>query len=81
MTGHGAECERALSLLYDFLDGELPQATHEEVAAHLECCRDCYPYFNFHRLFLDRLASAGDDSEEPPELADRIRSLLRSADD
>ncbi|MGI9038471.1 MAG: anti-sigma factor family protein [Gemmatimonadota bacterium] len=81
MTGHAPECERALSLLYDFLDGELPAATHEEVAAHLEQCRDCYPYFNFQRLFLDRLSSTGDAPEERPDVSARIRSFLESVAD
>ena len=31
-----AGCEEALSKLYDFLDGELPDATREEIAGHLE---------------------------------------------
>lgn len=81
MTRHEPECERALTLLYDFLDGELPEATHEEVAGHLERCRDCYPYFNFQRLFLDRVSSAGEAPEEQPALAARIRSILESVDD
>lgn len=81
MTGHGPECEKALSRLYDFLDGELHEATHEEVAAHLERCRDCYPYFNFHRLFLDRLSSAGETPERRPEVKARIRSFLQSEHD
>lgn len=69
-------CEEALSKLYDFLDGELPGATQEEIAGHLERCRCCWPYFNFERLFLDRLAAAGETPEPCPELAERIRGVL-----
>lgn len=69
-------CERALELLFDFLDGELEGATNEDVAQHLAVCRRCYPYFNFQRLFLDRLASASNSPSVSPDLARRIRDLL-----
>jgi len=69
-------CESALELLFDFLDGELEDATNEEVAQHLAVCQNCYPYFNFQRLFLDRLAAAGESQSEFPELARQIRELL-----
>ena len=69
-------CESALELLFDFLDGELEDATNEEVAQHLAVCQNCYPYFNFQRLFLDRLAASGESQTELPELARRIRELL-----
>lgn len=69
-------CEAALEVLFDFLDGELVETTNEEVAQHLAVCRNCYPYFNFQRLFLDRLAAAGEPPAVSPELAGRIRELL-----
>jgi predicted anti-sigma-YlaC factor YlaD len=69
-------CEKALELLFDFLDGELEGATNEEVAQHLAVCRQCYPYFNFQRLFLDRLAAASDPPSASPGLARRIEGLL-----
>lgn len=70
------DCRESLEKLYDFLDGELPEATHEQIAGHLERCRICWPYFNFERLFLDRLAEAGETPEACPDLAERIRVLL-----
>lgn len=70
------DCSEALDKLYDFLDGELPDASGEEIAEHLEQCRACWPQFNFERLFLDRLAAAGERCEPCPELADRIRGVL-----
>lgn len=73
---HSRECEESLEKLYDFLDGELPDASREQIAEHLERCRGCYPYFNFQRLFLDRLAAAGEAGEPCPALADRIRAVL-----
>jgi predicted anti-sigma-YlaC factor YlaD len=69
-------CEAALELLFDFLDGELEGTTNEEVAQHLAVCRDCYPYFNFQRLFLDRLAATAEPPAVSPSLARRIEELL-----
>lgn len=70
------DCGAALEKLYDFLDGELTSASGEEIAAHIEQCRACWPQFNFERLFLDRLAAAGECCEPCPQLADRIRAVL-----
>lgn len=72
------KCEAALELLFDFLDGELEGASNDEVAEHLAVCRDCYPYFNFQRLFLDRLAASTEAPCASPALAGRIRELLDS---
>ena len=69
-------CESALELLFDFLDGELEDTTQEEVAQHLAVCQDCYPYFNFQRLFLDRLAASGDSREGYPKIGRLIREML-----
>jgi len=79
--GHRGECEESLEKLYDFLDGELPDASREQIAMHLERCRGCYPYFNFQRLFLDRLTAAGEAGEPCPELADKIRAVLDAETD
>lgn len=70
------DCGEALDKLYDFLDGELSDTSGDEIAAHLEQCRACWPQFNFERLFLDRLAAAGECCESSPKLADRIRAVL-----
>ena len=69
-------CETALELLFDFLDGELEDTANEDVAQHLAVCKDCYPYFNFQRLFLDRLAVSGEPPAVSPALARRIEELL-----
>lgn len=72
----GPSCEESLELIYDFLDGELPDATCEELAGHLDRCRACYPHFNFERLFLDRLALVSEAAESCPELGERILAML-----
>ena len=78
---HRSGCEESLEKLYDFLDGELPDASRDQIAGHLERCRGCYPYFNFQRLFLDRLTAAGEAGEPCPELAEKIRAVLDAETD
>ena len=48
-------CEQVLERLFDYLDGELEGASHEQVKAHLEVCKQCYPRAEFEKAFLDAL--------------------------
>lgn len=68
-------CEEALSLLAEYLDGELNQVDHSSLEHHLEVCRGCYSRAEFERLLRERLAPLG---SEPPtaEFAQRIRSIV-----
>lgn len=45
------DCRKALSKLYDYIDGEITAADRQKVRAHLEICRPCLTYFEFERLF------------------------------
>lgn len=69
-------CEEALARVYEYLDGELGADAHEEVRQHLERCRNCYPYFDFERLFLDYIHEIGAVEESRPGLEARVRELL-----
>lgn len=68
-------CEEALSLLADYLDGELEQVEHSTLERHLAICRGCFSRAEFERLLRKRLASLG---SEPPStvFAERIRSMV-----
>lgn len=70
-------CEESLAVVYEYLDGELGPERHELVRRHLEKCRECYPYFNFERLFLDYLHEVGGSEASKPGLELRVRELLR----
>jgi hypothetical protein len=76
---HGEQeltCEESLAVVYEYLDGELDPERHDMVRRHLERCRNCYPYFNFERLFLDYVHEVGARGERSQDLEDRVRALL-----
>lgn len=74
-------CEQALARVYEYLDGELDASEHEAVRRHLEICRNCYPYFDFERLFLDYIHEVATAEESQPGLEARVRQLLASQAD
>jgi mycothiol system anti-sigma-R factor len=69
-------CEESLARVYEYLDGELDAAEHEAVRRHVEKCRNCYPHFDFERLFLDYVHEIGAGECPNPELGRRVRELL-----
>lgn len=69
-------CEESLARVYEYLDGELDPAEHDAVRHHLEKCRDCYPHFDFERLFLDYVHELGAGEESKPGLEERVRQML-----
>ncbi|MDP2483597.1 MAG: zf-HC2 domain-containing protein [Candidatus Palauibacterales bacterium] len=69
-------CEEALARVYEYLDGELGAGEHEAVRRHLEKCRNCYPHFDFERMFLDYVHELGAVEESKPGLEGRVRELL-----
>jgi anti-sigma factor (TIGR02949 family) len=68
-------CEEALQHLLEYLDGELPDVTHADVADHLRICRSCYSRAEFERRLRARLGSLSSPSLTPV-FAARIRSIL-----
>ena len=76
-AGHPVRsCEDALSRLYELLDGELDDVTSEQVAAHFEACRRCYPHLACERAFKAALQRAVEGRKAPPELKREVLSLL-----
>jgi anti-sigma factor (TIGR02949 family) len=43
-----SDCEQAVSHLYEYLAGELDDASMESVTEHLERCSPCLEAFDFH---------------------------------
>lgn len=74
--GHELTCEESLARVYEYLDGELDADDQEAVRRHLEKCRNCYPHFDFERLFLDYVHELGAAEETRPGLEDRVREML-----
>ena len=69
-------CEEALAVLYEYMDGELEGVTHERVKAHFDVCARCYPKLALEKSFLAVVARAGRGEKAPPELRDKVLSLI-----
>ena len=69
-------CDEVKSRLFEYLDGELTELSHEEVKRHLEICKQCYPRFQFEKHFLEALHAAEKSASSSPELKDRILKVL-----
>ena len=69
-------CEEALRLLAQHLDGELEDHDHEQVERHLSSCRSCYSRAEFERELKARVRDAGE-AEVRPEFVDRVQGLLQ----
>ena len=69
-------CDEAKTRLFEFLDGELAEISHEEVERHIKLCKACYPRFQFERSFLDALHAAEERGTASPGLKDRILRVL-----
>jgi anti-sigma factor (TIGR02949 family) len=69
------DCERALKIIMEFIDGELPTADHEAVEQHLFTCRSCFSRAEFERRLKKRISELG--SAEPTlSVQTRIRALI-----
>lgn len=72
------DCETAVRRLWDYLDGQLPPQSRDEVEAHLATCVLCPPHFAFARSMQRALAkSAPAVAAEEQPLTDRVRAALR----
>ncbi|MCG6987775.1 MAG: zf-HC2 domain-containing protein [Gemmatimonadetes bacterium] len=71
-------CQEAMSLLYDYLDGELEGVSLERVKAHFEACRMCYPHLRFEEAFRAAIQRAGRGEKAPADLKAHLLELLES---
>jgi anti-sigma factor (TIGR02949 family) len=69
-------CEEALSLVYDFLDGELDGVPREQVRAHFDMCRECYPHLKLEASFRAALRKASMGEAPPPGLKQKLMDAL-----
>lgn len=74
------KCEEVLDRLFDYLDGELPDPESEQVKAHLEACKACYPRAEFERAFLDALSRAKSGESCPQSVRDSVLAAIREAE-
>jgi anti-sigma factor (TIGR02949 family) len=73
-------CGHVLQLLERYCDGEIEEGERYLVAEHLGRCRECPKREDFILRLKDLVRrKCGGLAELPPELADRVRQLIRSA--
>jgi mycothiol system anti-sigma-R factor len=69
-------CREALQRLYDFLDGELTEATLAQIRGHLDQCQPCLHAFDFELELRQVIASKCRD-HAPAHLRERIAAAIR----
>ena len=71
------DCGHAVHLLWEYLDGRLPDDARGLVARHLEECVDCDGHFKFERSFLDAIRTLRRDDAAFASLRGRVLGALR----
>jgi len=69
-------CGHAIEYVYHYLDDEISWTRRMRVRWHLRKCRDCCDAYDFETQLKTVIRERGRD-EPPPELMDRLRTLLR----
>lgn len=78
MSRFDPACRDVRSRIWAFLDGELSADQAASVRGHLDACPDCRAVMGGERVFLERVAGAGEE-EAPPQLRSRVAAILDSA--
>jgi len=69
-------CKEAMEKLQEYLDGELDDVSHEEVAHHFEVCRKCYPHLKLEERFRGLLERSQAQETCPETVRERVLELL-----
>lgn len=69
-------CQEALEWMYEFMDGELPDADAEKVDRHFQKCTACYPHLKLEENFRSRLRTAVGEARVPDDVRNRVMGLL-----
>ena len=70
------ECEEAIRIMLEYLDGELHDHDNESMDDHLESCRSCYSRMEFETRFKD-MVSGVQNKAAPTALNDRIKKIVK----
>ena len=72
-----SDCQDVIQQLWEYLDGELPEAEAAEIRDHLSDCAHCNPQYEFQLRLLEALVKAYAQREVPqPEFVRRLRAAL-----
>lgn len=75
-SGKGITCREAVTVVQEFLDGQLEGVSADQVREHFEICSRCYPHLKFERSFREALARAAAGACAPADLRRRVVDLL-----
>lgn len=69
-------CMEAMAKLQEYLDGELEDVSHEEVAHHFSMCQRCYPHLKLEERFKDLLRRSQEREGCPDHVKEQVLELL-----
>ena len=69
-------CMEAMAKVQEYLDGELDDVSHEEVAHHFSVCQKCYPHLKLEERFRELLHRSQEDEGCPETLKEQVLELL-----
>jgi len=72
------DCEHVLRQIELYLDGELVGLQRVEIEQHLGDCDPCTGHADFQRKLKEMLRAKCGCDEVPPELIERVRSMLEA---
>lgn len=70
------DCEEAVRHLAAYLDGERDEVPAAALESHLERCRSCFSRAEFERQLKARMRRELGDSDPPPWLREKMRTLI-----
>ncbi|HMS02017.1 MAG TPA: zf-HC2 domain-containing protein [Gemmatimonadaceae bacterium] len=72
------DCDTAMRLLWDLLDGKLGPVDEMAVREHVNMCRHCHPHATFGEIVLNAVAAQRQPVTEELPLRSRVLDALRS---
>lgn len=69
-------CAQALEKINEYLDGELDDVTHEEVAEHFRVCKRCFPHLRLEERFREALRRSQEGEACPDHVKTQVLELL-----
>ncbi|MBT5309152.1 MAG: anti-sigma factor [Rhodospirillaceae bacterium] len=69
------DCKDVVRRLYEFIDNELDELTHDQIEHHLNDCRSCLSRHEFETTLKKRVQNAGHE-KMPKKTASRLQGLI-----
>ena len=77
MPASTIDCSAAMQQLWDYLDGEVDQASWDAITTHLSSCTGCRSHVEFARSFLTNVAASPVRGADVAALKTRVVAALR----